>query len=385
MSIMVPELEKPRVTEIQVRMDCNGCVQKVKKALNGITGIYDVYINYPEQKITILGWADPEKIVKAIRKTRKTATICAHFEPEAAEQAAEGASPPAQDGGANPPPQEGGSAEPPKDQPQPLPENPQQAAMAALPVTDAPSYDAGQPPHQEMQSARVVYHQPPDHYRNVYTHQCGPDWNNYQTVQQSLPQPPTTLHEPPSYITYRPPPPQMSLTQPSPPRIRATHNYNTRRSLPQLYATQPPHISEPPTIQESHSYQLSRPLTQTYVIQPPPMPEAQPPPTPQIQEPQQCYSGYSSSPQTYYTSQAQQLHHTIQPLQQIQSTHKYNLYSPSPYVTEYDYIQPPAPAAYSPYHHSAGRHYEDYSGISNNNGNISSMFSDENPNACTVM
>ncbi|KAE9594934.1 putative heavy metal-associated domain, HMA [Lupinus albus] len=37
-STMVPDFQKPRIIEIHVRMDCNGCVQKVKKALNGING-----------------------------------------------------------------------------------------------------------------------------------------------------------------------------------------------------------------------------------------------------------------------------------------------------------------------------------------------------------
>ncbi|XP_031114025.1 heavy metal-associated isoprenylated plant protein 36-like [Ipomoea triloba] len=77
---MATELEKPRITEVQVRMDCNGCVQKIKKALHGINGIYEVYIDFPDQKITIVGRADPEKIVKAIKKSRKSAVICCHTE-----------------------------------------------------------------------------------------------------------------------------------------------------------------------------------------------------------------------------------------------------------------------------------------------------------------
>ncbi|KAK7412912.1 hypothetical protein VNO78_04665 [Psophocarpus tetragonolobus] len=42
-------MQKPRVTEIHVRMNCNGCVQKIKKALCGINGIYDLYIDFPQQ------------------------------------------------------------------------------------------------------------------------------------------------------------------------------------------------------------------------------------------------------------------------------------------------------------------------------------------------
>lgn len=31
-------MQKPQVTEIKVRMDCNGCVQKIKKALQVVSG-----------------------------------------------------------------------------------------------------------------------------------------------------------------------------------------------------------------------------------------------------------------------------------------------------------------------------------------------------------
>ncbi|KAL0414787.1 UNVERIFIED_CONTAM: Heavy metal-associated isoprenylated plant protein 23 [Sesamum radiatum] len=77
---MLPDMKKARVTEIKVRMDCNGCVQKIKKALRGIAGIYDVYVDLCQQKITVVGWADPDIIVKAIRKTRKRAVISSHSE-----------------------------------------------------------------------------------------------------------------------------------------------------------------------------------------------------------------------------------------------------------------------------------------------------------------
>ncbi|XP_031496447.1 extensin-like [Nymphaea colorata] len=77
---MITTLEKPRVTEIHVRMDCHGCVQKIKKAVHGLTGIYEQYIDLPQQKLTIVGWVDPQLVVKAIKKARKIATICSHTE-----------------------------------------------------------------------------------------------------------------------------------------------------------------------------------------------------------------------------------------------------------------------------------------------------------------
>ncbi|XP_058757927.1 uncharacterized protein LOC131631164 isoform X2 [Vicia villosa] len=79
---MVKESQTSRITHIQVRVDCNGCAQKIKKALNDINGIHDLRIDLDRQRLTIIGWADPEKIVKAIKnKTRKNATIiCSNVE-----------------------------------------------------------------------------------------------------------------------------------------------------------------------------------------------------------------------------------------------------------------------------------------------------------------
>ncbi|CAM8903008.1 unnamed protein product [Rhodiola kirilowii] len=345
---MVPELEKPRVTEIQVRMDCQGCIQKVKKALNGINGIYDVYINYPEQKVTVMGWADPEKIMKAIRKTRKTATMCAHFEPEAAEQPAEGAPPQGPDE-ANPPPPDGGPTEPPQAQPPPPLDNPHQ-------VTLEPGQPLNQPGPEEVQSVPVIYHQPLDSYRNNGSG-CTPELNHFQHVPEYVAQPRQHIEEAHHYISYRPAP-QMYTTQRSP-QVRATHNYNTQRPVLQTYAS-----LSPLAIQESHSYQLYTPSPHTYIIQPQHMPATQPPK--QVQEPQR-HCNFMSSPQPQaYISQQWQLN-----------------YSPSANVIEYDYI--PSLPAYTPYNHM-GRYYDDYSNPCNSsNGDISSMFSDENPNACTIM
>ncbi|KAJ6793760.1 heavy metal-associated isoprenylated plant protein 5-like isoform X1 [Iris pallida] len=99
---MAIDMEKAGVTELYVRMDCNGCVQKIKKAIHTIDGVRDINVDIHQQKITVVGGADPELLVKAIKKTKKTATICSHAEP-ASQPPSE--SPPAE---ATPP------AEPPK-------------------------------------------------------------------------------------------------------------------------------------------------------------------------------------------------------------------------------------------------------------------------------
>ncbi|KAK6913728.1 Heavy metal-associated domain, HMA [Dillenia turbinata] len=265
---MVPELEKPRVIEIQVRMDCNGCVQKIKKALNGINGIYDLYIDFPQQKITIIGWADPEKIVKAIKKTRKAATVCAHTEqptdpaakpteptPEGGEPKPDAASPPPAENTAP----EAPPTEPPKD-PQP-PENP--PAPEAAPPPAANDQTGGQPSNaskpKDVEEVHVIYHHPPDYrYRYGYGHCHGMHWDNHHPSDQGFRQ-------------------------------------------------------EPP--------------------------------------------------------------------QPIYVTHSYNTYRPSPFITEYEHIRAPPQNM----HYNSMNHYsEDYHN-NRSNGNITSMFSDENPNACRIV
>uniref|UniRef100_A0A6N2MW42 HMA domain-containing protein n=1 Tax=Salix viminalis TaxID=40686 RepID=A0A6N2MW42_SALVM len=267
---------KPRVTEIQVRMDCNGCVQKIKKALHGINGIYDIYIDFPQQKLTVIGWADPEKIIKAIRKTRKIATICSHTEqsdPAAQttekppEQAPEGgAPPPPASEQANPPASEAppaetaaSPAEPPKDPPQP--ENPPPPGGNPLPSPVAEETSARQPEKppgpKDVGEVHVLY---------------------------------TITH----------------LTLATDMLMVITMAYPVSQAVPQ------------------------------------------------------------AAPKPVYV------------------THSYNTYRPPPNVTEYEYLRPPS-------HHSTiysrMDHYdEDYHDNSrSSNGNITSMFSDENPNACRIM
>ncbi|XP_062150330.1 early nodule-specific protein 2-like [Alnus glutinosa] len=278
---MVPELEKPRVTEINVRMDCNGCVQKIKKALHGINGIYDLYIDLPQQKLTIIGWADPEKILKAIKKTRKVVTICSHTEPteppaQPPEQAPDGGAPAAPDA-ANPPPTEAPPteaappppAEPPKDPPPPPPQETTPPPMAPDGNTSQPAHNpSGQ---KDVGEVHVIYHHPPDYgYRYGYGHSHGGHWPKHHNGQ-GLPQ------EPPQPIS-------------------VTHSYNTYK--PSTYVTEYKHVHSPP------------------------------------------------------------------------------------YVAEYEYVRSPPQQTY---YSRMDRYSEDYHNGNNGNGNITSMFSDENPNACRIM
>lgn len=336
---MIPELEKPRVTEIKVRMDCNGCVQKIKKALHGINGIYDIYIDSSQQKLTIIGWADPEKIIKAIKKARKTATICSHSEPsDQPPQPTEPTDPPPPDqqptepqpppDPANPPPpteappaEPAPPPEPPKDPPPPPPP-PDYPPPNAATNASASHPGPGQPSRpKDVEEVHVIYHHPPDYgYRHGYSQSYGHNygssygghWNNYQNgpgFRQEPPPPPT------------PPPP---IHEPTPSPVYVTRSYDTYRPSPNV----------------THSYNTYRPSP--YVTH--------------------SYNAYRPSPSV---------------------THSYNTYRPSPYVTEYEYIRSPPREM----HYSRPERYRDDYDNSNNggNGNITSVFSDENPNACRIV
>ncbi|CAJ1963316.1 unnamed protein product [Sphenostylis stenocarpa] len=215
---MVPEFQKPRVTEIQVRMNCNGCVQKIKQAISGINGIYDFYIDFPQQKITIIGWADPEKIVKAIKKTRKMVTIC-NIEPiESPSQPEEPSSQPTE-----PEPKENAAQALKATQPEEIP--PTRASPREEPLKDTPPLE--QPPeatpsqtHAEnnlnQQSPRTkdvgevhAIHHNPSTFGNrfgsghSYVGHCGDRYHNSPTFHQEPPQPVYVAH---SYNSYRPSP-----------------------------------------------------------------------------------------------------------------------------------------------------------------------------------
>ncbi|KAJ4722092.1 Heavy metal-associated isoprenylated plant protein [Melia azedarach] len=330
---MVPELEKPRITEIKVRMDCNGCVHKIKKALHSINGIYDLYIDFPQQKLTIVGWADPEKIVKAIRKTRKLATICSHVEQtepsnQPTEQApAEGGASP--NDAANPPPPEPPAAEPPQPEeppkdmpppeipappenpPPPPPQNPPPPEVKPSPIAAHANTNqaAGPSGSKDIGEVHIIHHHPPDYgYRYGYGHSSySGQWNKYQGFPHEVPQ----AHR---YLNVQ----EFAHEAPQ------AHRYSNVQGFPQ---------------------------------------EA-----PQVQGPQ---------------------------TKPIYVTHSYSTYKPSPYVTEYEYVRSPPPRYahyrrmdhYSEDYHNSIAYYNtsDGNGNGNGNGNITSIFSDENPNACRIM
>ncbi|EHA8591542.1 heavy metal-associated isoprenylated plant protein 5 [Cocos nucifera] len=182
-------------------MDCNGCVQKIKKAMHGIDGVYDIYVDSAQQKLTVVGRADPEKIVKAIKKTGKIATICSHTEqvgPSGSEQppsteAASSSNPPAT-GDADQPPSEA----PPAPPAEPLQEAPSGETKAPEVNPSPEAKDATPTESKDVEEIHMVHHYP---HSYIYREH----WNQYPTSGSEI------RHEAPyhvahSYSSYRPSP-----------------------------------------------------------------------------------------------------------------------------------------------------------------------------------
>ncbi|MCO5593920.1 hypothetical protein L7F22_047939 [Adiantum nelumboides] len=61
------------LVELLVSMDCNGCERKVRKKLSKLKGVDSVEIDMKMNKVTVLGYVDRRKVLKAVRKTGKRA------------------------------------------------------------------------------------------------------------------------------------------------------------------------------------------------------------------------------------------------------------------------------------------------------------------------
>ncbi|XP_028751619.1 heavy metal-associated isoprenylated plant protein 5-like [Neltuma alba] len=207
---MAPGLQRPRVTEIQARMDCNGCVQRIKKTLNNIDGINDLYFDLHQQKITIIGWADPEYIIKAIRRTKRNATICSpNIEPTQSPS-----QPPEQAPDATPKQQENGppeklQVEPRKEQPQPTPPPEQPPEATALPklTEDSSSQQSrSRPESEDEEEVHEIYQHPPNYgSRFASCHECVGQEDRYHS-EVFLQEQTTPIYVTHCYNTYQPSP-----------------------------------------------------------------------------------------------------------------------------------------------------------------------------------
>ncbi|KAI4299570.1 hypothetical protein L6164_033014 [Bauhinia variegata] len=69
------ELLKIETIAFKVHMNCQGCMNKVKKLLRKIEGVYKVEINAEEEKVTVTGIVDPSTLVQKLVKSGKHAEI----------------------------------------------------------------------------------------------------------------------------------------------------------------------------------------------------------------------------------------------------------------------------------------------------------------------
>ncbi|KAG0476241.1 hypothetical protein HPP92_012669 [Vanilla planifolia] len=64
-----------QTVELKVRMDCDGCELKVKKALSNMKGVESVEINRKQNKVTVTGYIEQNKVLKKVQATGKKAEI----------------------------------------------------------------------------------------------------------------------------------------------------------------------------------------------------------------------------------------------------------------------------------------------------------------------
>ncbi|KAG9146373.1 hypothetical protein Leryth_018427 [Lithospermum erythrorhizon] len=174
----------------------------------------------------IVGWAEPEKIVKAIKKTRKSAIICSHMEPEdsplqPAEQVPDEGGTTANKASAA---ERASPLEPPNNLAQPLQSPAEDSPLDTDPSAEeriSPEADAAASPPAEfprprdVEEVHVIYHYPPDHrYRHNYSQSRSYDHGFAGSTSTNLTGPVSR--------------PEIISTQ------YATHNYNTYRAAPLL-------------------------------------------------------------------------------------------------------------------------------------------------------
>ncbi|KAK9093701.1 hypothetical protein Scep_025170 [Stephania cephalantha] len=62
-----------QTVELKVRMCCTGCERVVRNAILKLRGIDSIEINLEMEKVTVIGYVDPNKVLKAVRRSGKRA------------------------------------------------------------------------------------------------------------------------------------------------------------------------------------------------------------------------------------------------------------------------------------------------------------------------
>ncbi|CAI9093339.1 OLC1v1028816C1 [Oldenlandia corymbosa var. corymbosa] len=62
-----------QTVELKVRMCCAGCERVVKDAIKKLRGVDSVEVDLPLEKVTVIGYVDRNKVLKAVRRAGKRA------------------------------------------------------------------------------------------------------------------------------------------------------------------------------------------------------------------------------------------------------------------------------------------------------------------------
>jgi len=71
---------------LKVRMDCEGCEKKVKKSVASMKGVESVEVNRKEQKLTVTGYVEVNKVLRRVKRTGKRTEIWPYVPAELAYQ-----------------------------------------------------------------------------------------------------------------------------------------------------------------------------------------------------------------------------------------------------------------------------------------------------------
>lgn len=64
-----------QTVELKVRIDCDGCELKIKKALSSMKGVQSVDINRKQNKVSVCGYVEASKVLKKVQSTGKKAEL----------------------------------------------------------------------------------------------------------------------------------------------------------------------------------------------------------------------------------------------------------------------------------------------------------------------
>ncbi|PON89369.1 Heavy metal-associated domain containing protein [Trema orientale] len=62
------KLKQLQTVEIKVKMDCEGCVRRVKKSVEGMKGVTQVEVDPKQSKLTVIGYVEPNKVLARVRQ-----------------------------------------------------------------------------------------------------------------------------------------------------------------------------------------------------------------------------------------------------------------------------------------------------------------------------